>query len=197
MHIDSAGPVGGLRDALAGTERLIAAIGADDWSKPTPCPEWDVRALVRHLVAGNLAFASIVSGRAPSQGESHFPEGAPVDAYRESAGALTRAFGRAGALERMVSVPFGTVPGAVALQLRITEVLVHGWDVAEAIGATPVFADDLVEATLAFARPWLERIPAGRRPFAPPRAVPAGAPALDRLAATLGREVSGSPRAVT
>jgi uncharacterized protein (TIGR03086 family) len=55
-----------------------------------------------------------------------------VQRYRESARALVSAFGQPGVLERVVTVPFGTVPGAVALHLRLAEALVHGWDLARA-----------------------------------------------------------------
>jgi hypothetical protein len=36
--------------ALAGLDARIALVGDDQWSSPTPCRDWDVRALVAHLV---------------------------------------------------------------------------------------------------------------------------------------------------
>jgi hypothetical protein len=33
------------------TLELLRTLGDDDWARPTDCPEWDVRALVAHLVA--------------------------------------------------------------------------------------------------------------------------------------------------
>ncbi len=46
--------------ALAGTDRLIAGITADQWSVRTSCTEWDVRVVVAHLTSGNLYFAALV-----------------------------------------------------------------------------------------------------------------------------------------
>jgi len=91
-------------------------------------------------------------------------------------------------MEKIVTVPAGTVPGAVALHLRLTEHLVHGWDLARATGqATTGLPADLAEQELAFARVQLGKIPPDRRPFAPPQPVVDDAPAIDRLAALLGR----------
>jgi uncharacterized protein (TIGR03086 family) len=76
----------------------------------------------------------------------------------------------------------------VALHLRLTELLVHGWDLAHATGQpTTGLPDDLAEQELAFSRVQLERIPPDRSPFAPPQPIDDAAPAIDRLAALLGR----------
>jgi uncharacterized protein (TIGR03086 family) len=103
---------------------------------------------------------------------------------------LVEAFRQPGVLERVVSVPFGSVPGAVALHLRITEVLVHGWDLARATGQPATFPENLAEQELAFSRGKLGDIPGDRHPFAPSQPVPAGAAAIDRLAACLGRDAA-------
>jgi uncharacterized protein (TIGR03086 family) len=100
------------------------------------------------------------------------------------------AFRAPGVLERPVTVPFGTVPGAVALHLRIVEVLVHGWDLARGTGRTVSFPDDVVEQEIAFSRRALPMIPPERAPFAAPRPVAGDAAPLDRLVALLGRDPS-------
>src|SRR4051794_18445543 len=109
-------------------------------------------------------------------------------AYQASAADLLEAFNQPGALEQVVTVPAGTVPGAVAVHLRTTEALVHGWDLARATGLPFDVPADLAEGEIAFTRPMLDRIPPERRPFAPSRPVDDEAPAIDRLAALLGRD---------
>jgi uncharacterized protein (TIGR03086 family) len=190
-------PVDQLGTALDAAGELIAGITPEQWSRPTPCTDWDVRALVAHLSDGNHLFASALGNGASSPARARTQlAGATgnhdlVAAYRDSAEAVLAAFGRPGALGRTVEVPFGTVPGAVALHLRLTEVLVHGWDLAAATGQVAVFPEDLAEQELAFTRDALGGLPPGRSPFAPPTPAPDTAPALDRLAACLGRQLPG------
>jgi uncharacterized protein (TIGR03086 family) len=188
-------PVDQLGTALDAAGELIAGITPEQWSRPTPCTDWDVRALVAHLSVGNHLFASALGNSASSPARARTQlAGATgnhhlVAAYRDSAEAVLAAFGRPGALGRTVEVPFGTVPGAVALHLRLTEVLVHGWDLAQATGQGGAFDEDLAEQELAFTREALGALPPGRSPFAPPTPAPDTAPALDRLAACLGRRL--------
>lgn len=184
-------PAGQLSLALGVTERLIATVGEEQWGSPTPCTDWRVRDLVNHMVTGNNLFASALSGQPPAAppGTSR-PDADLLGAYRDSAGALLDAFRRPGALAKAVTVPLGTVPGIVALHLRLTEVLVHGWDLARATGQPATFPEDLAEQELAFSRDKLADIPPDRHPFMPPQPVADDAPAIDRLAACLGRDVT-------
>lgn len=183
-----------LARALDATEQVVAAVGDDQWTDRTPCTEWTVRDLFNHMVAGNRMFAGIARGDPPAAPGSTAAAVAdldddPVSAYRSAADALLAAFRQPGVLEAMLSVPVGSVPGVAAVHLRITEMLVHGWDLARATGQAARFPDDLAEQELDFSRAKLADIPPGRRPFAPPQPVPDDAPPIDRLAALLGRSV--------
>ncbi len=189
-------PAGGLAQALDATGKLVAAVRDEQWLDPTPCPDWTVRDLVRHIIGGNRMFAAILRGEPPgaSGGGSPAGPGQPgrdlLGGYREAASELLAAFSQPGVLEEMFTVPFGTVPGSVALHLRITEVLVHGWDLAWATGQPARFPGALAEQELAFSRRALGDVPPGRSPFGPPQPVPADAPLIDQLAACLGRTVT-------
>ncbi len=171
---------------------LVAAIGSDQWSAPTPCGDWDVRGLLAHVVGGNRVFAAALRGASLEQARQELagdPLGPdPVTAYGQAAEAVAAAFREPGALERPMTIPFGTVPGAVGLHLRIVEALVHGWDLARATGRTVSYPDDVVEQEIAASRQFLPRVPPDRQPFAPSRSVPDDAPPLDRLVALLGRD---------
>ena len=177
-----------LTDAAEEADRLVAAVPPGEWDAPTPCTDWDLRALVAHLAGGNRRVAAGLRGE-PFD-ELADAGGPPAAAHRASVDALLAAVRSPGALERTVSIPFGTVPAPMALHLRLTELLVHGWDVARATGQRAQFPEALVEQELAFSRAALAELPPERRPFAPARPVGDDAPALDRLVALLGRDPS-------
>jgi len=42
------------RRALDETARLVDAVRPDQMGLPTPCSDWDVQALLAHLVGGNI-----------------------------------------------------------------------------------------------------------------------------------------------
>ena len=196
--------VGQLVEVLGGTGDLIDGVRPDQWATATPCTGWTSRDLVNHLLAGDRLFTIILRGGDPAEAIAEVRGQIGVDqlgaepaaAFRRGAGELVAAFSEPGALARMVTVPAGTVPGIVALHLRLVEDLVHGWDLARATGQQTRFSEDLVEQELAFTASMLALLPdpaPGRRPFAPAQSAPAGAPAIDRLAAALGRSVTASP----
>ncbi len=175
--------------AIAGTDRLIARIKADQWSAPTPCTEWDVRALVTHVTSSMLNFAALVRGEPRPDGTADHQTDDPVAAYRSAAAAMCAAFGAPGALDRIYPSPIGPVPGSVLVHLRITELLVHGWDLARATGQPADLPADVAEGELTLWRAqFTDGLPAGL-PFAPARPVTVHAPAIDHLAAFLGRPV--------
>lgn len=186
----SAESVSQLTRALDATGQVIAAIDGAQWAGRTPCAEWTVSDLVRHLVAGNNRFATAIDGKPrPAIDEAAATDADLPDAYRDSGAALIDAFSQPGAFERVVTVPIGQVPGIMALHMRVTEVLVHGWDAATATGYPAEFPEDIAEAELVFCRSKLGDIPPGYTPFAPGKPVDDAAPAIERLVAFLGREV--------
>ena len=171
-----------LSDAVARTARLVAGVRPDQWAAPTPCAEWDVHSLVAHLILGNTIVAAAVAGVAPTHRDL-------LADFEQSAATMLAAFDRPGALERVVAVPFGRVPGAIALHLRLTELLAHGWDLARATRQPTDFPDEVVEQELSFTVGALTSIPPEGSPYGRPRPAPEQAPPLDRLAARLGRDL--------
>lgn len=185
-------PVMAFAEVLDTVAHLVEAVEEEQWSAPTPCADWNVRQLVDHLVAGQHTFAAAMGAESPVSALAAEPAPEALRAaFRTSAAALVAAFAVPGALERTVRVPAGEVPGVVALRLQVLEHLVHGWDLARALGQKALFDETAVEREIEFARGLVAQVGSGPgAPFAPSRTVPVGAPALDRLAALLGRDTT-------
>jgi uncharacterized protein (TIGR03086 family) len=198
-------PAGRLGMALGAYGALLANVRDDQWSNATPCPDWDVRQLVNHVVSGNRIFAAIMRGEqlppsdelARLRSEDVLGDD-PLTAYRAAGSELVTAFADPAVLDRVVQAPAGRVPGLVVLHLRVTELLVHGWDLAHATGQAGELPQDLAEEEIAFTRRMFDGgVPRAGR-FAEVTQVADDAPALDRLAAELGRDVrTGSPGSVS
>ena len=179
--------LGRASDAVAG---LIGNIRADQWSAPTPCTGWTVRQIVNHLTGMNRVFAALLAGQPPPPRPSaDHVEDDPVGAYRDSAAALQAEFGRPGVLEGTYYGPLGSATGAERLQIRLYDLLAHGWDLAQATEQPADLPDDLAGQSLTFARTQLtEQGRPGR--FGPAQIVAEQAPAIERLVAFLGRPVN-------
>ena len=180
----TAASVDQLAQVIDEAERLVAGIRSDQWTAPTPCGEWTVRDLINHVSGGDRVFTAALTGdeRKPSDDD-------PVAEFGAASADLVAAFRLPDVLAKVVTVPFGEVPGAVALHLRITEILAHSWDLARATGQSATFPDDIIEQELVFTEGALAAIPPSRTPFATPQPAAENAPALDRLAALLGRSL--------
>lgn len=178
-----------LARVFAAVGNVIAKIQPEQWSAPTPCTDWTVRRLVDHLIGMNRVFAALLADEPPPRPSAHHVEDDPVGAYGDSAATLQAAFGQPGVLERSYRGPLGVATGAERLQIRLYDLLAHGWDLAQATGQPAELPDDVAEQSLAFARIQLtEQSRPGR--FGPAQLVAGDAPAIDRLAAFLGRPVN-------
>lgn len=176
--------------ALETTRAVIAGIGADQWALPSVCAEWDVRALTNHVVSGNFWVAPLVEGQTieavGSRLDGDLLGADPLSAYAASAGEAAEAFRAPGAMDRMVAVSYGPVPGSVYCGHRFLDVLIHGWDLAESTGQDTNLPADLVEACWEVVTPQRELLE-GSGMFGSVVNVPADADRQGQLLAVLGR----------
>jgi uncharacterized protein (TIGR03086 family) len=118
-------------DALAATGTIIAKIGHSQWAQPTPCAEWNVRALANHLVCGNLWAAELAAGKTIDEVGTRLDGDLlgtdPSAAYDVSAAAAATAFAAPGALDAPCAVSYGPVPCSEYAGHRFVDVLIHGW----------------------------------------------------------------------
>src|SRR5215471_17998535 len=136
------------RRTLTATAEIVAAVTPDKLDGPSPCAGWTLRDLLGHMVASNEGFAAAAAG-APVGGEVWDRltfEGEPLDAYQESAEAVSAAFEGADPDGRIEVFGFGRPSLATALGMHIVDFVTHGWDVARSIGWTGEYDPELVAA---------------------------------------------------
>jgi uncharacterized protein (TIGR03086 family) len=170
---------------------VLANVKEDQLDDPTPCASWKVRDLINHLVGGSFFFAHVArTGRAEGAGEA--PDFATADfngAYAEGTKDAVNAFGAEGAMEKMMELPFGTMPGSAFIQIATTDSFMHAWDLAKATGQSTDLDPELAGRLLDGARLFISDAIRGPEPmpFSAAVDVPDDAPKADQLAGFLGR----------
>jgi uncharacterized protein (TIGR03086 family) len=172
--------------------RLIREIQPSQWDAPTPCEEWTLRRLLRHLIGMNLIFAAMLLQKPPPPRDLEFADDELEREYRKSSAALMVAFSRPGALGGIYHSPMGSATGADRLRIRMYDLLAHGWDIAHAIGQPAQLPEDAAEAALSFVRGQLHDNDRPGR-FAAEVPMASDAPASERLAGFLGRRPDWQP----
>jgi len=182
--------------ALDQTERLIAAVGSGQARLPTPCPDWDVQALVRHLAGQDLRnFLAALRGETV---DWQAPAGDLGDdwaaRFRDRAAPLREAW-RAADLDQEIAMPGGgRAPLRSRADQQITELTVHGWDLAIATGQIADLDPALAEHSLNWSRGMLRAEHRGPgKAFGHEVPVPADAPPYERMAGWFGRDPGWRP----
>jgi uncharacterized protein (TIGR03086 family) len=178
---------------------LVARVEDDELGKPTPCPAYTLGDLVQHVGVLALAFAAAANKDRNEYNE----EQSPGDAAKLGAGwqariprdlaALAEAWRAPRAWTGMTRIGGGDTPAEVAGLVAADELVVHGWDVARAMGQPYDAEPELVGAARSFLVMFASPdAPAGPDvAFGPSREVPGDAPALDHVLA--GRDVGWAP----
>jgi uncharacterized protein (TIGR03086 family) len=178
--------------AVVAAAAVFDGVKVEQWGDPTPCTEWTVRDLMNHLVGGTRQFISLMSGGGPLDRSLDYLGPDPAGSFRDAAAELRAIFAADGALERLAPTPFGPQPGQFLAEMRVTEMMTHGWDLARATGQSTDLDPELAESLIDNFRRMRARTdgPSSNLPFDEEQPVADDAPAADRLAAAAGRRVS-------
>src|SRR4051794_31326119 len=127
---------------------LVHAVHDDQWGAQTPCSDWDVRALVNHLVYELRWAPPLLEGQTIEQVGDRFDGDLlgdnPAAAYDDAAKAAKTATDDAGALQRTVHLSYGDTPATGYLMQLTGDLVVHSWDLARGIGADDTIDPELV-----------------------------------------------------
>jgi uncharacterized protein (TIGR03086 family) len=147
-----------MRAICHATERVVGDVQPGHQQLPTPCSEWSVHDLANHVIATLELGRALLSDEMPAvqAGPGRLPDvdlvgDDLIGVYRSGSEALVAAT-TPEAVERVHHTPLGEMPGAGLAGFAALDVLVHGWDLAKAIGIDATIDPSLAEPMLAFAR---------------------------------------------
>lgn len=182
--------------AVRASVDAVEGITALDLSRPTPCSEWTLGDLLAHMTVQHKGFTAASAGRGadPAVWKVGAPSPDPVADYAMAAELVIAAFAEPGVMERGFAIPEimpgMEFPAPQAISFHFIDYVVHGWDVARALGQPYELDADLVQTAV----PVAEAVPEGERRLRPGSAFRPGLPApedaspMDRILAMLGRD---------
>lgn len=179
-------PIAQLDQIIPLLKGLSGSLDEQQLRSSTPCAAFDVRQVLEHMIGGGTAFAAAFRGEEPAGGP--MPDDV-LTAFPKAMDELLDAVKSPGALDRTINAPFGEVPGETFARFVALDGLVHGWDIATATGQPYAPPSEVVAAVDAFARAAIGDEMRDGDTFAPATEPPAGASAVERLAAFTGRTV--------
>jgi uncharacterized protein (TIGR03086 family) len=167
----------------------VRAVPADRWAAPTPCTDWSVRDLVNHVTGEHLWAPHLLDGETIAQVGDRYDGDvlgdSPVTAW-DSAAEASRGAWLSASPDAVVHLSFGDNPALEYGQQMLSDLLIHGWDLARGAGLDEAMDPATVATVLVYmeanAKSWEA---AGI--FAPPVQIGGDDPAK-RLIALSGRQ---------
>jgi uncharacterized protein (TIGR03086 family) len=167
----------------------VKAVPADRWSATTPCTDWSVRDLVNHVTGEHLWAPHLLDGETIAQVGDRYDGDvlgdSPLAAWDRAAQASRVAWSTASP-DAVVHLSFGDNPAEEYGRQMLSDLVIHGWDLARGAGLDETLDPTAVTQVLEYleinAKYWAE---AGI--FAAPVKIDADDPA-SRLIALSGRQ---------
>jgi uncharacterized protein (TIGR03086 family) len=129
--------------------RRLATVPAGSMDQPSTCDEWDVAGLIGHVIGGSRMAVDLIGGASAAEALETLlaaPADDDVVAAFATAGADQIGAFAAADLSAIVHHPAMDMPVAQLLGFRISDLVVHGWDLARSTGGDEVIDPRLVEA---------------------------------------------------
>lgn len=172
------GPADIWQMAAGSFEAKLAQVGDDQWDTPTACGDWTVRDLVDHTLFWQCNLAATVGA-----------EASPEDGWDSIRATIAGALEDPSVLEgNLDGGPMAGMPKHQAMGLATADVLLHGWDLARAIGADDTLPEAAVQAVQMGLSQAPEEMIRNPQVFGPAVEVAADASAQDKLLGFTGRQ---------
>ncbi len=123
-------------------------VAPEQMSNATPCDKWTVHDLCNHIVGGGHMFAAAFRGEQQAiDPDADMPDMVgpdPLASFDASIADFNAAIDSPGAMDKVISLPFGEIPAPVVLEILKFDLLVHAWDIAKATDQQFSPPDELV-----------------------------------------------------
>jgi uncharacterized protein (TIGR03086 family) len=148
------------RRAVEEFGRRIDAVGDDQWTNTTPCTDWDVRALVNHVVGEDRWVVPLLEGQTIEQVGARLDGDLlgedPKGSWKQTHDDALDSVSAEGVLDRTVSLSRGPTPAEDYLKEVAADNLIHGWDLAMGTGGDTHLDAELVAFAYDFYKPQAE-----------------------------------------
>jgi uncharacterized protein (TIGR03086 family) len=128
----------------------LESLDADGWHGPTPCEDWDVRALVNHVVNEDLWTVPLMEGATMDEVGDRFDGDLlgddPLLIARSACEMAIVAAASGVVAGRTVHLSFGDTPADEYAHQLAADHIVHAWDLAVATGGDTAVDPELIEA---------------------------------------------------
>ncbi len=171
---------------------IVVGVSPDQLGDSTPCPDYDVATLIDHLIGASWLGVALSRSESPAGGEfPHIELADAPDQLRRAGQAAEAAWSDDARLAATVTMPWGeTYTGTTLVDLHVTELGAHTWDLAVATGQLdrldPRLAPSALEAARAMLKP--EYRNGAGNPYGAEVEAPPDATDWERFASFMGRQ---------
>jgi uncharacterized protein (TIGR03086 family) len=138
-----------LQRALEHVSHCLKHVRSSQLDNPTPCSQWNLRQLLNHITYETLWIPDMVRGKTiPEVGKRY--EGDvlgddPISSWRHAATKALEAI-RDADEQAMAHLSYGDESVRDYLMEVAGDILIHAWDVGQALHCTIIFDDSLTQA---------------------------------------------------
>lgn len=178
--------------AQDGFEAVLTRVRADQWERPSACTEWTVRDVAGHVIWGQEQLRAWATGVEYDRGEG--APGAtrpgvltgpdPLATWRAARAATDQVLTPEALARTTTLTGMGEIPVAAVLDLLVTDLVAHTWDIGYPLGLAVAVPSELVTAADDWAHAHMVRAPGF---FGPEVTPPGEADDQTRMLAYLGR----------